>query len=128
MTRFYEYLFYLIYKFYAGKEKGAASSAAGIIGGLQAMNVLTVFLPITYFLSRKEYFNKLTVLSVFLFFQITTYIRYIYRKQNNYQETVEKWLKMTETEKIRVRFLSFIYITLSISFFFGLAIYLGGKS
>ncbi len=33
MAKFYDFLFYLIYKFYSDNEKGAFSSTAGIIGG-----------------------------------------------------------------------------------------------
>ena len=44
MVGFFDYLFYLIYKFYSPKEKGAATTSAMIIGGMQAINVLSIIM------------------------------------------------------------------------------------
>ena len=124
MAAFYDFLFYFIYNFYAGKEKGAASSSAGIIGGLQAMNVLTVVMIYSFFISPEEFFNAIIVIVVFLFFQITTYIRYIY-KDGVVEKIKDIWLKKNDAEQTRIRFLSFLYIFLSLVFSIGLAIYIG---
>lgn len=41
---FFDFLFYNIYRFYSRhKEKGAESSSAGIIGGLQTVNLLILY-------------------------------------------------------------------------------------
>lgn len=50
----FDFLFYKIYKYYHEiREKGAESSSAGIIGGLQSLNLLTIILIIKY-LQKKE--------------------------------------------------------------------------
>ena len=125
MARFYDFLFYVIYKFYSGKEKGAASSSAGIIGGLQAINVLTTLMLGAFIVFPKEYFNSIIVIVVFVFFQVTTYIRYIYKEKNSAKKLEERWLKMNEAQKKRIRVLGLVYIFSSIFIFVGLAIYVG---
>lgn len=127
MLRFYDFLFYLVYKYYSRKEKGAAFSSAGVIGLLQALNVLTVFMLIAVFLSYNVFFNKVSAIVVGIFFQITTYIRYVYKETNSFKVIEEKWLRITEPEKIRIRSLAAAYISLTILIFFGLAIFFGGR-
>lgn len=42
---FFDFLYFSIYAFYAeDNEQGASSSAQAIVGGLLAMNMLTVFM------------------------------------------------------------------------------------
>jgi hypothetical protein len=128
MVGFFDYLFYLIYKFYSPKEKGAATTSAMIIGGLQAINVLSIIMLPAIFTSAKGYLNTITFIIVLFFFQIINYIRYIYREKVTIQGLGEKWQKRSEAQKIRIRTLSFLYVALSIGIFFGLAIYLGSNS
>lgn len=123
---FFDFLFYFIYKFYARKEKGAASSSASIIGGLQAMNVLTICFLISTYTLEKSYL-KIFFLIPIIFFQITTYIRYIYKNNNSVSIIEEKWLKLDESKKTRLRALGLSYVILSIIACFGLAIFIGSK-
>jgi hypothetical protein len=109
------------------KEKGAASSAAGIIGGLQAINVLIVVECAEIFMRQKSYFTKTVILAVAIFFQITTYIRYVHKGKNSFLIVEQRWLTLKENQRYRVRIFSFLYIFFSVLFFFGLAIYLGSK-
>lgn len=128
MVGFYDYLFYFIYKFYSPKEKGAATTSAMIIGGLQAINVLSIIMLPSIFISSKSYLNTITFIIVLLFFQIINYIRYIYRETISIQLVEERWQKKTEAQKVRIRALRFLYIALSVGIFFGLAIFLGSRN
>jgi len=121
---FFDYLYYLIYRFYSPKEKGAASSSAGVIGGLQAANTLTVYLLFLLF-SRQVHLNKVFFIVVIVIFQITTYIRYIYKDNNSIVKIESYWQKMNEQQKTRMRIWGILYITLSVIILFGLAILLG---
>ena len=127
ILRFFDYLYYLIYKFYSRKEKGAASTSAGIIGGLLTFNVLTFVTFISFFISEKPYLNKITAIGVFIFFQIITYIRYIYKEKIPIPHVEERWLKLSESRKQMIRGLSFLYIFLSASVFIGFAIFAGSR-
>jgi hypothetical protein len=125
---FYDFLYYKIYKFYAKKEKGASSSAAATIGGLQAMNVLTLIIICLNFSHKKIHFNKIVALVIILFFQITTYVRYVYRDNNSIQAIEEKWLNKSESYWTMHNIFGIVYIILSVILFFGLAIYFGSAS
>lgn len=129
MVRFYDFLYYFIYKFYSSREKGAATTSALIVGGLQAINVLSIcMLPAVFTFSSKSYLNAMTFIVVLFFFQILTYIRYVYKEKVSVQELEEKWERKTEAQKTRNKVLRSLYITLSVGVFFGLAIYLGSRS
>jgi len=70
MVGFFDYLFYLIYKFYSPKEKGAATTSAMIIGGMQAINVLSIIMLPAIFTSAKGYLNTITFIIVLFFFRL----------------------------------------------------------
>ena len=127
MMIFFDTLFYLIYKFYSRKEKGAASSSAGIIGGLQSVNILTIYL--LFLLSwQNAHLNKIIFIVVVIIFQITTYIRYIYRDNNSITKIESTWQKMDEPKKTTIRVWGILYIIFSVVIFVGLAILLGSRS
>jgi hypothetical protein len=68
MVKFYDFLYYFIYKFYSSKEKGAAATSAMIVGGLQAINVLSIcMLPAVFTFSSKSYLNVMTFIIVLIF-------------------------------------------------------------
>jgi hypothetical protein len=125
--RFFDFTYYIVYKFYSGKEKGASSSSAGIIGGLQAMNLLSSIMLVSIFIKEKSYLGKLLFLGIIVFFQVTTYIRYIYKENNSIEIIEKRWFELDEITRKNVKRLIFIYIILSISIFFGLAIFLGTR-
>jgi hypothetical protein len=126
MMQFYDYLYYDIYKFYSDKEKGAASSSAGIVGGLQAANVL-VLVFLFYYYIQKSNISTWLVLTIAIFFQITTYIRYIHKENNSIKKLEERWSALNENQKRKINLLNITYIASSIILFFGVAIFLGGK-
>jgi hypothetical protein len=124
MSRFFDYIFYLIYTFYK-KEKGSASSSAGIVGGLQAFNVISFYFLYLILFAPYAGISKMYFILVLLVFQVTTYIRYIYREDNSVEVIKKRWQDLSEPSKTRIRLLLFVYILISVVSFFGLAIYLG---
>ena len=123
MFKLFNYLYYLIAKFYLKKEKGGASSAAGVIGGLQAMNVLAIYMFLSFYVENLFKLNKVSVLIVVIVFQITTYIQYIYKEKPSIKDMREKWLNLDESKRTKIRISSFLYIILTLVAFFGSAIF-----
>jgi uncharacterized membrane protein len=84
---FFDFLHYLIFKFYSGfKEKGAISTAAGIVGGFQTINVISVIMLFSLVQKQKIKIEKWVVVVLFLVFQIYTYIRYVYKEDPPLQD------------------------------------------
>jgi len=125
---FFDILYYLIYKFYSGyNKKGAESTSAGIIGGFQALNVLTIIMLIHSMSKEKSSINKFVVIVVFLVFQIQTYIRYMYREKHSIDVIKNKWLSKSDLFRKHTSLFLFLYVTISIISCFGLALYLSFK-
>ena len=128
MTLF-DFLYYSIYRFYSDyNEKGAASTSAGIVGGLQAMNVLTVVMAFQGIVQQKADLNKLLAIVLFIVFQITTYVRYIYKDNHSVDVMESKWSSRTEEARKRIYNILVFYGTISIVTFFGLAVYSGSRN
>ncbi|OJW03150.1 MAG: hypothetical protein BGO52_02320 [Sphingobacteriales bacterium 44-61] len=125
---FFDFLFYNIYRFYSRhKEKGAESSSAGIIGGLQTVNLLILYELILLIQANNGKMRISFVIALLTFFQVYTYIRYIYKESNSVQILERKWLNKTESYRKQSIFLQYIYVSLTIIAFLGLAIYLGSQ-
>lgn len=125
---FFDFLFYNIYRFYSRhKEKGAESSSAGIIGGLQTINLLILYELILLIQANNGKMRISFVIALFAFFQVYTYIRYIYKESNSVKALEEKWLSKTESYRKQSVFLQYFYVSLTIIAFLGLAIYLGSQ-
>jgi hypothetical protein len=125
---FFDFLFYLIYKFYKSyNEKGAESSSAGIIGGFLSVNVLTLTMTITFLINGQLKTNKLFALILILFFQVYAHVRYIHLKRYSVECIEEKWLNQPDSSRRKLRILLTIYGITSILMFFGLALYIGSK-
>lgn len=125
---FFDFLFYNIYKFYSGyKEKGAESSSAGIVGGLQTANLLIVYELILLNRAGNRKINIPLVIVLFLLFQVYTYIRYIYKESNSVKVIEEKWLNKEESYRKQSVTFQYIYVVATVVILFGLAIYVGSK-
>ena len=123
---FYDFLNYLIYKFYAkAKEKGAVSTAAAIVGGFQAANVLTLIMLFEFTQKQKFRIEKWIIIVLFLVFQITTYIRYIYKDNHSINVIENEWINKTPSWQKKMTMWLYIYGAGSVLALFGLAIYLG---
>lgn len=128
MGKFYDNLYYAIYEYYSPKEKGALASAAFIVGGLQASNVLSIIMLPQFFIPEWDCVNVIFFLIVLFFFQILAYIRYVYKEKVNVDEYEEQWDRKPEAEKTKYRILRSLYIALSFGAFFGIAIYSGSRN
>ncbi len=106
---------------------GSLHSSAGIIGGLQALNLLTVIMLALALSNDQAKINTYLVVGLFLFFQIHTYIRYIYSDKNSAKIIEEKWLSRTELYREKFITIQYVYISLSVLSCFGIAIYLGAQ-
>jgi len=125
---FFDFLYYLIYKFYSNhNEKGAESTSAGIIGGFQALNVLTIIMLVHSMNIEKKSINKFVVIVLFIVFQIYTYIRYMHGEKHSADAIKNKWLNKTETSRKQTTFFLLLYGAISIVSCFGLALYLSMK-
>lgn len=119
---FFDFLNYKIAKFYGSfGEKGAASTSAAIIGGLQAMNVMTIAMLIW------ANMNKLFVVILFVIFQVTIYMRYLYRDKYSVTAMEIKWLNKSISSKKRITAFMFLYVSVSFLSCVGTAIYLAGQ-
>jgi hypothetical protein len=126
---FFDFMHYLIFKFYSGfREKGALSTAAGIIGGFQLINVLSVIILFSLAQEQKIKIEKWVVIVLFIIFQIYTYIRYIYKESHSIDAIEREWLNRTPAYRKRMSILLFIYGAVSILGLFGLALYLGSRN
>lgn len=123
---FFDFLHYFIFKFYSGyREKGALSSSAGIIGGFQTINVLTGIMFFMLATHQKVFLATWLVVSSLAIFQVTTYIRYIYKDNHSISVIERSWLSKTEANRNLTRKLLIIYGAGSVLLFLGLTLYLG---
>lgn len=127
--KFFDFLYFSIYRFYSdNNEKGAASTAAAIIGGFQAFNVLMLIMLFQFRFNGKASPDKLLAIVLVVFFQITTWYRYNYKEQPSVETLEKMWEeKPLEYRKQHSAFQG-VYGILTIAGFFGLAIYLGYKN
>lgn len=125
---FFDFLYYCIYKFYSDyNEKGAESTSAGIVGGFQTVNILTILFFIYALIDEEFYLNKILAVVVIFVFQVFTYIRYIYKESHSVDLIEKKWMEKSETSRRRTWNFLFFYGVMSLSLFIGLAIYLGAR-
>ena len=128
MGKFYDYLYYSLYKYYSPKEKGATGSAASIVGGLQASNVLSIIMLPSVFMPDWDSINVTLFLIIIFFFQGLTYVIYVYKEKVKVDEYEKQWESKSEAEKTTYRVLRSLYIALSFGAFFGFAIYSGSRN
>jgi|GEM_PF-779553 len=125
---FFDFLFYGIYTEYAKEEKGAASSASAIVGGLWTMNLLfVIMLASTYSSWFNLLVSKVIVVGLLIIFQIISYFVYLYRKDHYIDQIRESWVNKTDPAKVWIRVLIVGYISISVLAFFGVAIYIGSQ-
>lgn len=127
MGRFFDYLYYSLYKYYSPKEKGALASAAFIVGGLQASNVLSIIMLPQFFIPEWDFVNVIFFLIVLFFFEILAYIRYVHKEKVKVDEYEEQWESKPEAEKTKDRVLRSLYIALSVAAFFLIGYYTGNR-
>ena len=120
---FFDYLYYSIFRFYSDyNEKGAASSAAGIVGGFQVLNLLTGLMLCNLYFKNEKHINTLLVVVFFIVFQVLTYYRYIYKDNRSIEILEKNWSGKSEAYQSMMRTVLYLYATISIISCFGLAI------
>ena len=126
---FFDYLHYFIFKFYSGyKEKGALSTSAGIVGGFQAANLITALMLLLWGDTGKNVLNKTWgVVVCFLFFQVTTYIRYVYKDRHSIASIEHTWQSKPIGYRKQVGILLYIYGIGSIVAIFAVALFHGSR-
>ncbi len=97
-----------------------------MLGFFQCMNVLTVLMLIS-FLTRIDHVSKIIAVGICVIFQITTYIRYVYREKHSVDVIRQAWSKKSDANRKQIRTLALLYSLLSPGVFFGVVIYLGIK-
>jgi hypothetical protein len=124
---FFDYLFYRICKVYSGTKSASPEfTAACIVALIQALNVVSVLMIIGILKQNKYFLNKTLAIGVFLFFLVINYIRYVYPEKNNYKQMNQRY-NSGKGHNGRDTFM-FVYTILSITLFFGIAIYAGSQS
>ena len=129
MNKFFDIEYYVLCKLYAQyKQAGSDGSASGIVGGVQAMNVIMLLMTWAICSKQKGIFtNKISFLIIVIAFQIYSYIRYIYKDNHSWQVIEKVWDgKSTNWQNSR-RWLVGIHVIGTFIMTFALAIYLGGQ-
>jgi hypothetical protein len=94
---FFDFLYYQIYRFYFDfNEKGAESTSSCIVGGFQALNVLTGVLLFELAFHKNIKVDKLQAVIMCVAFQIFTYYRYNYKNSHSVDIIEKKWSDKTE--------------------------------
>ena len=125
MLSFFDYTYYIVCKWYlARKSSNPEFGAVCVISGLQAFNVISIFLFIEVLSRNKNILAKPFFIAPIVILLIANYIQYIYKENKSYVTLKEKFTKEnTKSQKI----VSTIYFLASLILCFGLAIYVGSK-
>ena len=125
MLIFFDYTYYIVCKWYLDRKSSSPEfGAVCVISGLQAFNVISIFLLIEVLSRNKNIFSKLFFIAPILILLIANYIQYIYKETKSYAFLKEKFTK----ENIKNKKIVWpVYFFVSLTLCFGLAIYLGSK-
>jgi uncharacterized membrane protein len=125
----FDFLYYSLYRFYSDfNEKGASSTAAGIVGGIQAVNILIGIFLYKLLFRKEAHIDGLLGIGLFVVFQIFTYYRYIYKDFRSIEVMEEKWSSKSTTFRRQMSTILFFYVAISVVGCFGLAIYIGSRN
>ena len=126
---FFDFVFYVVHRTYeAYNEKSSESTAAGIVGGLWAINVLSILLAYSAIQQRPAELNKVLLVILFIVFQVITYMRYLLVDSHSAENIQIKWQGKSDSYRQTMKFLIKLYIVFSFVSCFCLAIYLGYRS
>lgn len=125
---FFDCLFYTSCKFYEKyKEKGAESTGASIVGGLQGLNLLSLYFLYLVIRPNAAEIGDLSIIGVFILLQITSHIRYLHQKKHSIKEIEIKWLRTKDSVRKRIITFLYIYVIISTIAVLALAGYLGER-
>ncbi|MDE3185712.1 MAG: hypothetical protein KGM16_20050 [Bacteroidota bacterium] len=124
--KFFDYLYYKVCKAYSTTQDSSPEGAAlAVNSAIQSFSVFIFFMVLAIIKKNKAIFNLTIAMVTIVFFIVFNYIRYIYKENNNYEIMKKKWLN--ESNSNTKGLLIVLYIFLTTSIFFGLAVYLGTK-
>lgn len=125
MLRFFDYVYYTIWKFYNRYEKGAGFKALLALVAIQSANCLSILFLISFFYLHKK-ISDLEIVTFIIFFIlfVLEFIRYNSKKYN-YKVLNEWWGNERDNIKYPKHSLVQLYITLSICLFLFSVIYGG---
>lgn len=92
MLHFFDYVYYIIWKFYNKYERNAGIRAVTVLAGLQLFNIMTVSILYSDYRHTKSPLNKVGILLIYAILIIFEFIRYN-RKDFNYKVFDEWWGK-----------------------------------
>ena len=126
---FFDFLYYSIYRFYSDyNEKGASSTSAGIVGGIQTMNILTGIFIFQLLFRKEAHMDGLLVVGLFVVFQVSTFYRYIIKDNRSPEVMEKKWSNKSVAFQRQMIAVLFLYVAISVIGCFGLAIYIGSRN
>jgi hypothetical protein len=121
--KFFDILNYLIYSVYSVKEKGAASHSATIVGGMQAFNIVSCCMFASTLVQSAFLSSKVLGVLVVLVFQVTTYRRYIHKKNRSIAVLEKMWQEIDNANKVKYRTFGLLYFILSLVVLIAVALY-----
>lgn len=123
MFKFFDYLYYGIFKQYDGKNSSPEFAASCAVAGLQSFNILSLVLIYDIVMRWYKADIKLLVVILIIVLIILNYIRYIQIDRFNHEKIKAKWDMKTPRSKVVTRSLLVAYIVLSTVLVIGLAIF-----
>ncbi len=122
-----DYVYFFVAKTYSKyKEGGFKLSAIGLLSLIFTSHVMSIIILLSLFFETKEMFqHKFWVILIFIFFEVLNYFRYIKSDKRSLEAIQVDWDSKQNKEKVKYRLFSLLYILLSISVLFILAIFLG---
>ncbi|RAJ06716.1 hypothetical protein LX64_01843 [Chitinophaga skermanii] len=126
---FFDYLFYLVAKFYArNREKETEGTSITVVSLLQTFNLLTIWFIIIAIYYPQEYLLKIVSVGIYFFFLIFNYIRFFYREKHLPSVIHDKWLKESKKSQKEIKLTALFYVVISIVSFLGVVVYMGLKN
>jgi hypothetical protein len=130
MLKFFDYVYYGIYKLYKNASDSSPEFAASCaVSGFQAFNILSIIMLYDIIIEKREEVNasKLFWVILIVVLIILNYFRYIQIDKFSHKKIKTQWDMKTLQNKVVIRSLIVSYILISTLLFFGLVFYFGSK-
>jgi hypothetical protein len=125
VLNFFDYLYYCTRTFYSeNKERGSGVSALAVVALMQTLNISSIYFLYCLISETRVNVSKSIIVGLYFCFIVLNGVRY---SKLDPDIIKEKWEKEKDNHKIRLRTFLLIYVVLSITLSFGLAIYLGSR-
>jgi hypothetical protein len=126
---FFDFTYLVLCKFYSYfNEKAPHSSCAGLIGGLQTFNILTVLLGLSISLNFNVGINKIIGFLLFVVLQVFNYLRYFYNSNFSIEKIEIRWSQKSPMYRKNFKLICLLYVLFSFISLFGFALYFNYKN